>query len=439
MKKLKNLFLKCLIMLIITFIVNATLNLTIKATSNDDYTSLYYYSNNLNSDNDYLGYIRQEASYYGITQNNIHTFISDYETFEKLLLSLYSTGITGISNAIIIFDMSDGFYQGTISLYFTDLLCEIFSDMKENNCKIMFICGTEEIRFSTPGDEYDSEYNANRFLDYVDIHVNVDSFHPFYMSMIADIEDQTGGANFTIIFEADDLTRNSNRYLNNYESSLLDLFLDYYARKYDCYTAFVNQTGDETIDVYLDFILYYLNDFYCINVIRYNPLLDLYIGPDSTIRDYCYELALSSDIYAVAIAYNEDNISEWLDDLIDTKSKITYSTFKTYILNMACFDLDDITTSNISNLYPMYTTYGYKYSVYGSYIKHVLYDFIYEYDLSGYDNWFGRCDITYKPFPYGAGSWMRAFVYGEGEYSFDDISVFTDMEEKNLPDWSKEF
>ncbi len=444
MKKFKNLFLKCLTMLIMTVIVNVTLNLTVKATSNNDYTSLYYYSNNQSSDNDYLGYIKQEAGRYGITQNNIHTFTRDCEDFESMLLSQYPDGITGIRNAIVIFDMSAGFYQGSKSLLFVDFLYETFSDMKKNNCRIMFICGNEEIRFSTPGDEYDSVHNTNRFLDYVDIHINLDWFSPFYMSMIADIEDQTGGNNFTIIFEADDLTRNDGKDLINYESTLLDLLLDYYNRKYDCFTAFKNQTG-KRIDVYLDFILDYLKESYGINIIRYNPLLDVYIAPDyvgfddngynQTTEYYCSELELSSDIYAAAIAYDEDNISEWLDDLIYTENQITYSTFSTYIYNAACLDLENIITGNISDLSPMYTAYGYQYSVYGSSMENVLHDFIYENDLSGYDNWFGRCDITYKPYPYGDGSWMRNFVYGEDEnsYVFGDISVFSP---KKLPPWS---
>lgn len=440
MKKFENVFVKCLVVLITTFVVNMFINLNVKATSNDGYTSLYYYSNNPQSTTDYLSYIKQEAIDSGISQNNIHTFTTHKDYFQESLMGQYPNYITGISDAIVIFDMSAGFKQGSVSLNFTDFLYEAFSDMKENNCRIMFICGTEEIKFSTPGEEYDSINNSNRFLDYVDIHINVDVFNPFYMSMIADIEDQTGGENFTIIFGTDDLTINEDGELNNWKSSLLDLFLKYYASKYDCHSAFLNQTGDKIIHRYLDFVLYYLYEVYGINVIRYNPLLDVYIDRSGYTSQYCYELELTYDIYAVAIAYDEDNISEWLDDLMETKSQITGSTFTTYILNIACFDLDSITTSSISNLSPLYTAYYYKYSVYGTYMEAVLHDFIYEFDLSVYDNWFGRCEVTYKPFPYGEGSWMRAFVYGEDgyPYSFGDISIFTDTIDQIWPDWNEE-
>ncbi|MCF0124146.1 MAG: hypothetical protein HUJ68_00005, partial [Clostridia bacterium] len=48
MTKVKTLFFKKFIVLIITLVVGVT-SISVKATSNDGYTSLYYYSNSFNS------------------------------------------------------------------------------------------------------------------------------------------------------------------------------------------------------------------------------------------------------------------------------------------------------------------------------------------------------------------------------------------------------
>ena len=55
-----------------------------------------------------------------------------------------------------------------------DYLLNFFQSVKDENCRTMFICGTDEARFN----------DDTEFLDYVDVHSNTDLTTPFMYNIL---------------------------------------------------------------------------------------------------------------------------------------------------------------------------------------------------------------------------------------------------------------
>ena len=61
-----------------------------------------------------------------------------------------------------------------------DSLLNFFQSVKDENCRTMFICETDETWFN----------DATDFLDYVDVHINTDLITPFMYNILKDMEDR---------------------------------------------------------------------------------------------------------------------------------------------------------------------------------------------------------------------------------------------------------
>lgn len=165
-------------------------------------TSLYYFSDYYES-KDYFetGYVR---NYMSLNPNITHSELFYYapENFWGMIYHL--VGELDIENAFVIFEVRYSFSQKIIATddereEYTDwympfgFLYDLFYELHENkNCKIMFICGTDEVRFE--------DYNA--FLEFVDIHINLDMSTLYHYTAIESMEavcgDNWGGTTIVI-------------------------------------------------------------------------------------------------------------------------------------------------------------------------------------------------------------------------------------------------
>lgn len=84
--------------------------------------------------------------------------------------------MSGLNNAYVIVEINKmipgNTFSDTNETWFNQLR-DLFREMKSNGCNIMFVCGTEETLFE----------DCTDFLDYVDIHVNTDTFSLFLINI----------------------------------------------------------------------------------------------------------------------------------------------------------------------------------------------------------------------------------------------------------------
>lgn len=395
MRKIFKLFVLVIVLVLFVMFCN-----TVKASG--DYSSIYFYSNNEENYNACQEYIRNLALDSNISSNNIHMIVEPYDIFEEYIYVEYEAGTFNYSNALVIFDMSAGIMDNhdpniEPELYFVRILKNIFSSLKERNCKIMFICGTQEIRFSTPEEPRDSQGNLNEFLDYVDIHVNVSTFDPFYMSMIVRIEKETNGSNATLIFDEN--------------TQLYDKVIDYYQRKYD-YNNLTVDDPDYSIEKYL-------YDTYRFQIIRYDENSQTFMNQNGEISDDVFHLIENNVVYPIGMVNDLINFSQWADKINCAKNKFIYVRWSVFVYNQL-----GIGISHCNILGALYHLYAYKYGRYVVRMNSVISDFINGEDLTPYNNRYGRCQITYRPLSSGRYGWLIDFEYsdeGDGQvYEYGD-------------------
>ena len=404
MKKILKLFVSFIVLVLYALSSN-------KVKANGDYSSIYFYSNNQENYNASQGYIRNLALSSNINSNNVHMIFEPHDIFEEYISLQYLTGAFNYSNALVIFDMSAGImenHETTIDseAYFTRRLKAIFCELKESNCKIMFICGTQEIRFSSPGEARNSEGNFNEFLDYVDIHINVSQFDPFYMSMIVKIEEETNGRDATLIFDEN--------------SKLYDKVINYYQRKYrkDYFPVKGQYNSFEE----------YLYDSCNFQIIRYNNMDESFIDYDGFIWYDVSDLIRNNVVYAIGMMNNESYFSNWIEKINHANTQMNYAKWSVFVYNQLSVNILDY---NI--LGTLYYSREYKYERYNIKMNYVIYDFIYGEDLTIYNNRQGRCQITYRPFSSSEQEWLYDFEYDENSdeeaYDFGYICIYGSYED----------
>lgn len=408
MTKIIKLFVSVIVLVLCVMFCNE-----VKASSN--YSSIYFYSNSQEHYNECHEYIRDLALDYNISSNNIHMVCKPLGLLEDYIWIKYCAGEMDFSNALVIIDMPSGIMENhepnaDPESYFTRRLKVVFSSLKERNCKIMFICGTQEIRFSTPGQPNDSQGNFNEFLDYVDIHINVASFNPFYMSMIVRIEEETNGRDVTLIFDEN--------------TQLYDKVMDFYQRKYG------NNYLLEEEEQYGSFENYLYN-VYNLHIIRYDNIDKIFIDNNYEWSNDVRDLIHNESVYAIGMINSEPNFSEWISQINYAKYNGSYTIWSVFVFNRL-----GVNISNYNILGPLYYLLEYKYSRYMVEMNNVFFDFINGEDLTPYNNQVGRCQITYCPFlnsnpdsdSESRQGWLTNFEYSEDDnisgYDFGYICIY---------------
>ncbi len=247
-----------------------------------------------------------------------------------------------------------------------------FSEMKNAGCKIMFICARDE--------NYFKQFNG--FLDYVDIHINTDIYDTFLLNVVHKIYRHYGDS-----FQWDNLTLILNI---NMEQFLTDKIYPLLLKAYQ--KLFANDIEDILDEHDIKILIYDENR----NFVDLNGKI---LDPES---EELLEYFLNDHIFAIGANFGENEYDKaWQNAIAEIK--------ETYGLNFAFFQYENDVRED--STIPTYLCHG------ANDISSIIVDFLCDYDLTQYDNWEGRCDITHKTVIYGVNGWMTQF--GEGDDFFD--------------------
>lgn len=361
-------------------------------------TSLYYFSDYSGSEEyfdngflrDYINwnpYITDAHLYYSGNYNG------DYIPFWEMIGMMMAYGDMDIENAFIIFEVrgslsiEPGIFSATDtndqvyehyenSVYPT--LEYLFAMWKGEGCKIMFISGTDEVWY-----EQDP---MNKFLEYADIHINTDLLTTFTYSLVQISCTQHDFAEGVMILDG---TMSQDWFFRKF-------LLPYIVFIYSEYG--ITLQNIPPITEYDDY-----DDIYVVESILYE--LDLTV--------YFYENGGYTDIYGNTV--NTDTVENKVYDsgylcIVGGTESISDETLWSLYSNKGdnaeffVFNLWGVTVEDI----PSDIKYcGLSDEEMDDYLSAIMCDFILN-DVSSlqkYDNWDGRCDVTFKPLFPGDG-WL---------------------------------
>ena len=327
------------------------------------YENIYYFSDYYYASNFYNQVL---LNIQGV--NSVHFEQIEFEGLNTLQ-NMYSLGVfNNVEDSLVIMELRSLRRENYA------LLEDIFDVLKSNGCKIMFINGVEEVKML---DMWQSDFYStddNSFLESADIHVNLDYGFPGY------IEGWEYRANANDYYAGDIFDYHILRYIRYYMqgaggyNSLLD-FMDYMQIKLFCYA------GNDT---YMNLLT---GEIYCTD------------GWDSY---EFYEAAANEFVFAIGTSFRgEDYLDEWLNSLVEYM-EMTEWDFPVYFYNGS-----DLTTDNApSEFYEIHGTNYFEFNILPDIIRALACDA----DMSVYDNWAGRCEVTHKPIYEGEGGWLNMYM-----------------------------
>ncbi len=339
---------------------------------------LYYFSDDAHCSN----YRARLLSGQIVDSCNLYNW-STYDHFEDAF-SIYQQDInwTSITNAYVIFEMNKGFVGNldmmANTVIFPNTLKYYFSMLKEQGCHIMFVCGTEEALFE----------NCNSFLDYVDIHINTDIFNLLVYNVFMYAFDHIDMYHFEgVTFILDESFGGLDYIYNNWFFTLwLKPYLEY-----------IYSEDLQLIGATWQLLCQYHN----IKIIiltadgKYHDAF--YPQNDLPSDDYqLYEYIFNPYMCAVGTSWQGAvQLSSWMSTIDELVANVDGDDISLFVYNQHRYQLESCS---------WVTTYVA--SIYNDYYD-VIVDFLCDQDLTVYDNWDGRCNITYKSILFGPGGWMR--------------------------------
>ena len=325
----------------------------------------------------------------------------DFKITHPYVIEDFFQEVAEISDAYVIFEMRWAMKVQVIpedgsEPKLTENLSRIFSMLHEvNNCKIMFICGTDENRFG----------QYTNFLDYVDIHVNTDIFYLYVAAIFGRIKSACGSEqwqNVTFIFDESMTTVDTgvefrSWFLNNY-------FIPYIRAVYRDQIE-NGMTQREIFENNNIKILCHSTEDNSYPNRFYDVLQDYYFDWEEDLKRIENER-----IYALGTTWNDEDSDEpyslrWtrlIQNLCPTIG-MDNDQYEIFVYDDA---RHDFTEFNDPGVYTAYTEND---------VNYVILPFVKgDGNMVRFDNWKGRCVITHKPLdPYENG-WL-----GEGEIEID--------------------
>lgn len=149
----------------------------VQANTQNDFENIYLFSDN----QEFFTYESQAINSCSLAAN-----IYDFTLIDDPVAALVNNVLSVADNSIVIVDIQKRLdiikrnreeFSSTNSSVMFDLEY-VFSTLKTNNCKIMFISGTDE----------DTFYYRRSFLNYVDVHVDTDFLYSLVKGLIYRIE-----------------------------------------------------------------------------------------------------------------------------------------------------------------------------------------------------------------------------------------------------------
>lgn len=394
------------------FVPLRTTNIAVRSTAeeNEPLTELYYISDTMEN----YDSIQTMAEAVSLTYNAIPLRVETlgYEMAFWWIEEQEGVNWNDISNAYVIFELLREFPMTVIpesgeTFVITDELAAIFEALKAHNCRIMFVCGTDEGRF----------YNHTEFLDYVDIHVNLDVFYMFYSTIFEMAKN---------VEEHDNELRETTFIFDFYFSGKTGGFVDSWFFKKIFLPYIRSEFRDEAED---GASLYEILESNGIQVLCYMYesedecyFYDIVDGVE--LGEDGYEMIRYDYVYAVgATLWDETGFDSWLRTVSNYRERKCGSDiekrekFKIFVFGTSgneYYEFDEI-----------YFAYGG-----GGYSTSRNAFICGERDLSRFDNYDGRCVVSHRPVDYTEhlGGWipLEVVIYKdawqlimeEAEYNF---------------------
>ncbi len=295
------------------------------------------------------------------------------------------------ANSIIVFEIrgissmlpNDSNEKADFLSYLNDSLEYLFRGWQSDGCRIIFVNDTEEARMLDINlDFYTSPYNS--FLEYADVHINTDFFTLFIDTILFthfhDGSNDMPIENFTFLMDTS--------YGTSIEEFVGKWLFNEYLVKYIIMTDFRN------FYVYRNNPIEYLNDK-CIDFIFYNSNSDSL----SDLGELLYEKSEENLLAIGTSLIGNANAELWLEDVMQLR-EITDCEFEAYEYLFS--DATDVIWSYEEDVKMAWSVDALSLEAFWSIFDALARDG----DLSGFDNWEGRCTVTYKPVGDGDG-WLR--------------------------------
>ena len=367
------------------------------------YENIYYFSDYYYASNFYNQVL---LNIQGV--NSVHFEQIEIEGLNTLQ-NMYSLGVfNSVEDSLVIMELR------SMSQENYALLEDIFDVLKTNGCKIMFLNGVEEVKMLPMWQSDFYSTFSNRFLRYVDIHVNLDIFYVFIDTIFKMYEDDKSMDSVTILLDGSFLWNelsyygfpwyiegweyraNANDYYagDTFDYHILRYFR-YYMQEAGGYNSLLDFMEDNNIKIFCyeknDYDDYYMNlltgEIYCTD------------GWDSY---EFYEAAANEFVFAIGTSFRgEDYLDEWLNSLVEYM-EMTEWDFPVYFYNGS-----DLTIDNApSEFYEIHGTNYFEFNI----LPDIIRAFACDSDMSVYDNWAGRCFVTHKPIYAGEGGWLNMYM-----------------------------
>ena len=342
----------------------------------DPYEKLYYFSDYdqcLNFRNGVLySYIGNSGLTAADVVLNYWPYVSETNNFWTQFSSfLLTTQLTQLGKSFIIFEIRDGFRKGSVAGDIA-VLEDMFSTLKGQGCRIMFICGTEEARF----------YEYTDFLQDVDIHINTDLITPYVDNALRTMEET---------FQ-EDYVSNCAILLNSNASSIIEEYLIPYFRYWGELSA-LEYPSYQQPQAFLG---------WC----SQNLGIEIFVGSGNSYTNQASGAAVSYEqiltdharIFALEVLWTSEDVLA-LNDLFELQED-QERYFPVFVYNASWSSLGSYGDGCI-----LYESDDGKY-VLSVDILDIIGDFILDHSLTGYTNWNGRCSATYKPIIFGPNGWI---------------------------------
>ena len=346
----------------------------------DPYEKLYYFSDYdqcLNFRNGVLySYIGNSGLTAADVVLNYWPYVSETNNFWTQFSSfILTTQLTQLGKSFIIFEIRDGFRKGIAPDSVAGdiaLLEDMFSTLKGQGCRIMFICGTDETILN---EYYD-------FLLFVDIHIKTDIITSYVDNALRIME-----ATFQ-----EEYVSSCAILLNSNASSIIEEYLIPYFRYWGNLSA-------------LEYPEYQQPQAF-LGWCSQNLGIEIFVGSGNSYTNQASGAAVSYEqiltdharIFALEVLWSSEDVLE-LNDLFDLQED-QERYFPVFVFNASWSSL-----GSYGDSYILYVSDDGKY-VLSVEILDIIGDFFLDHSLTGYTNWNGRCPATYKPILFGPNGWI---------------------------------
>ncbi len=269
--------------------------------------------------------------------------------------------------------------------YLNDSLEYLFRGWQADGCRIIFVNDTEEVRMLDVNLDFDIP-PYTEFLEYVDVHINTDFFTLFIDTILyTHFTNDMPIENFTFLMDTsygtsiEEFVGNwlFNEYLSKYMlmTDHVGYFPYYHYRLHFDPIDYLNDKG-------IDFIFYDANN---------DSLSDL--------GELLYEKSEENLVAIGTSLIGNANAELWLEDVMQLREIIDCE-FEAYEYLFS--DATDVIWSYEEDVKMAWSVDALSLEAFWSIFDALARDG----ELSGFNNWEGRCTVTYKPVGDGDG-WLR--------------------------------